>query len=97
MPVPPTAVLGSDGHKHLGYEVHLTNFYDSNGPLRLKELNVFLQDSSIPMVTYTGKEFASIAKLRPDENADGITVAAGSRVVLFLWITLPDGVDSVGV
>ena len=95
--MPPTAVLGSDGHKHLAYEVYLTNFYASNGPLRLTALSVFLHDSSIPVATYTGKELASIAKPRPDENADEIIVAAGCRVVLFVWITLPDGVDPVGV
>lgn len=89
VPMPPTAVLGSDGQKHLAYEVHLTNFYSSNGPLRLTDLSVVPQDSSTPLATYKGKELAGLAKPHPDENTDGITIPAGSRVVLFLWITLP--------
>jgi hypothetical protein len=71
--------------------MHLTNFYASNGPLHLNELSVFPQGSSIPLVTYKRKELAEIAKPRPEETAEGITLAAGSRTVLFLWITLPDG------
>jgi hypothetical protein len=92
VPMAPTPVKGSDGRMHLAYEMHLTNFYASNGPLHLDELSVFAQGSSTPLATYTGKELAEIAKPHPEETTDGITLAAGSRVVLFLWITLPDGI-----
>jgi hypothetical protein len=91
VPMAPTPVRGSDGRMHLAYEMHLTNFYASNGPLHMNELSVFPQGSSTPLATYKGKELAEIAKPRPEETADGITLAAGSRTVLFLWITLPDG------
>jgi len=91
VPMVPTPVRGSDGRMHLAYEMHLTNFYASNSPLHLNELSVFPQGSSIPLVTYKRKELAEIAKPRPEETAEGITLAAGSRTVLFLWITLPDG------
>ena len=91
VPMVPTPVRGSDGRMHLAYEMHLTNFYASNGPLHLNELSIFPQGSSIPLVTYKRKELAEIAKPRPEETAEGITLAAGSRTVLFLWITLPDG------
>ena len=91
VPMSPTPVLGSDGRMHLAYEMHLTNFYASNGPLRLNELSVFPQGSSTPLATYKGKELAEIAKPHPEETADGITLPAGSRTVFFLWITLPEG------
>lgn len=95
VPMVPTPVQGSDGLKHLAYEVHLTNFYSSNGPLRLTELSVFLQGSSTPVASYKGKELLGLLKSHPDETADGITLAAGSRTVLFLWVTLPGGVAPV--
>jgi hypothetical protein len=85
----------SDGLKHLAYEIHLTNFYSSNGPLRLTELSVFMQGTSTPVALYKGKELIELAKARPDDAADGITLAAGSRTVLFLWVTLPDGLTPV--
>jgi hypothetical protein len=91
VPMAPTSVLGSDGRMHLAYEMHLTNFYASNGPLHMSELSVFPQASSIPLATYRGKELAEIAKPRPEETADGVTLPAGARTVLFLWITLPAG------
>ena len=58
VPTSPTPVLGSDGRMHLAYEMHLTNFYASNGPLRLNELSVFPQGSSTPLATHKGKELA---------------------------------------
>ncbi len=92
VPMPPTPLKGSDGRIHLAYEMHVTNFYASNGALRLNKLSVLPKGSSTPLVTYKGKELAEIAKPHPDDTADGIALAAGSRTVLFLWITLPDGV-----
>jgi hypothetical protein len=61
----PTPVLGSDGRMHLAYEMHLTNFYASNGPLRLNELSVFPQGSSTPLATYKGKELAEKSEASP--------------------------------
>jgi hypothetical protein len=40
VPMAPTAVRGSDGRLHLEYELHVTNFYASNGPLHLSELSI---------------------------------------------------------
>lgn len=91
VPMVPTPVRGSDGRVHLEYELHLTNFYASNGPLHLNELSVFQEGSSTPLATFTGKELADIAKPRPEDAAGGVTLPAGSRTVFFLWITLPDG------
>lgn len=91
VPMVPTPVRGSDGRMHLEYELHLTNFYASNGPLHLSELSIFPEGSSTPLATYKGKELADIAKPRPEETPEGVTLPAGSRTVLFLWITLPGG------
>ena len=89
VPVAPTPVAGSDGLQHIAYEMHLTNFYASNGPLRLTELDVFAQGSSTPLAAYTGKALIALTRNHPDDNADAITLAAGSRAVLFVWLTLP--------
>ena len=86
----PTPVRGSDGHMHLEYELHVTNFYASNGPLHLSELSIFSEGSSTSLATYKAKDLADIAKPRPEETPDGVTLPAGGRTVFFLWITLPD-------
>lgn len=92
VPMAPTPVRGSDGRMHLEYELHVTNFYASNGPLHLSELSIFSEGSSTPLATYKAKELADIAKPHPEETPDGVTLPAGARTVFFLWITLPDGV-----
>jgi murein DD-endopeptidase MepM/ murein hydrolase activator NlpD len=92
VPMAPTPVRGSDGRMHLEYELHVTNFYASNGPLYLSELSIFSGSSSMPLATYKAKELADIAKPHPEETTNGVTLPAGSRTVFFLWITLPDGV-----
>lgn len=91
VPMAPTPVRGSDGRMHLEYELHVTNFYASNGPLHLSELSIFSESSSTPLATYKAKELADIAKPHPEETPDGVTLLAGSRTVFFLWITLPEG------
>ena len=91
VPMVPTPVRGSDGRMHLEYELHVTNFYASNGPLHLSELSIFSESSSTPLATYNAKELADIAKPHPEETSEGVTLPAGSRTVFFLWITLPDG------
>jgi len=101
IPMAPTPVAGSDGLQHIAYEMHLTNFYASNGPLRLTELDVFAQGSSTPLAAYTGKALIALTRARAGENADdraeAITLAAGSRSVLFVWLTLPaDSAPSKG-
>ena len=91
VPMAPTPVTGSDGLLHFAYEVHLTNFYAGNGPLRLTEFSVFAQGATTPLATYTGKSLLALVKSRSDDSADAIVVAAGSRAVLFVWLALPPG------
>jgi hypothetical protein len=92
VPMAPTPIRGSDGRMHLEYELHVTNFYASNGPLHLSELSIFSEGSSTPLAIYKAKELADIAKPHPEETSDAITLPAGGRTVFFLWVTLPDGV-----
>ncbi len=92
VPMAPTPIRGSDGRMHLEYELHVTNFYASNGPLHLSELSIFTEGSSTPLAIYKAKELADIAKPHPEETPDAITLPAGGRTVFLLWITLPDGV-----
>ncbi len=92
-PWTPQAVEGSDGVTHIGYELHITNFYASTGPLRLKALTVFAEPGGTAMASFSG---AQVDGLRADHPAAktaiaGVTIAGGKRTVLFLWIDLPRG------
>ena len=91
VPMAPTPARGSDGHMHLEYELHVTNFYASNGPLHLRELSVFAQGASSPLATYKANDLADIARPHLEKSSDAVLLPAGSRTVFFLWITLPDG------
>ena len=90
VPMVPTPVRGSDRHMHLEYELHVTNFYASNGPLYLSELSVFSSGASSPLAMYKANELADIAKPHLEKSSDAVILPAGSRTVFFLWITLPD-------
>lgn len=89
VPVSPALVKGSDGRAHAAYEMHVTNFYATSGPLRLTELRVFPQGSSDPVASYKGKELCALVKPKCAEGADAVTLPAGTRAVLFLWLSLP--------
>lgn len=92
VPHGPQIVVGSDGLAHLAYELHLTNFYQSTGTLVLKQLAVFANESREPLATFTAAQLPALLA-HPLQGLDtavsGIPIAAGRRVVLFVWLTLP--------
>ncbi|WDS35728.1 M23 family metallopeptidase [Pseudoxanthomonas sp.] len=91
-PRAPTPVVGGDGHTHLAYELHVTNYYRDTGVLRLQRIEVFADDDPTPLARFTGQELAQIVQPRPaDQDATQVPIAAGMRAVAFLWLTLPDG------
>ena len=93
--VNPALVEGSDGRAHVAYEMHVTNFYATNGPLRLTELRVYPRGSSDSVVSYKGKELCALVKPKCAEGADAVTLPAGTRAVLFLWLSLPKNAPAV--
>lgn len=92
VPLAPQPVTGSDGLVHVAYELHITNFYQSTGTLRLKQVNVFADGTSLVLARFTAAQVNSLLA-HPAEGADtlGVPLEAGKRVVLFLWLTLPSG------
>lgn len=94
VPYPPTPLVGSDGLTHLGYEVHITNFYASTGPLQLDRVEVFDDAAADPLVVYEGDQLADVlvhprAEVRSGEAR---SIAGGRRVVLYVWMTLRTGI-----
>ncbi|WP_375416722.1 M23 family metallopeptidase [uncultured Hymenobacter sp.] len=92
VPLAPQPVTGSDGLVHVAYELHVTNFYQSTGTLRLKRVTVFADGISLVLAHFTAAQVNSLLA-HPTEGVDtlGVPLEAGKRVVLFLWLTLPSG------
>ena len=73
VPFAPMLVEGSDGLTHLAYELHITNYYESTGALRLDRVREVLADTqNSPLLSFN----------------DGRMIQGGARTVLFIWITL---------
>jgi murein DD-endopeptidase len=98
VPTPPTPVR-SLGRTHLVYEVHLTNF--GRSPLTLRQLAVLAADrSDASIAAWDGTSLAQrLAVLGRAPSAAGPTreLPAGGRAIAFIWLTLPNGVDSVSL
>ncbi|MFD2871752.1 M23 family metallopeptidase [Mucilaginibacter ximonensis] len=87
----PAVIKGSDNRLHLAYELHITNFYHSTGPLTVKSLSVF-GDKSLPIIRFSD---VYLLKLLNSEEMPGkgedLIIPPGQRKVLFVWLTLPSG------
>ena len=92
VPLAPQLVTGSDGLVHAAYELHITNFYQATGTLRLKRVTVFADDTRLVLASFTAAQVNTLLA-HPAEVLDtvGVPLEAGKRVVLFLWLTLPTG------
>lgn len=92
IPHPPTAFEGTDHRLHLAYELHLTNFYESTGPLKLQSLSVFADASKLPIASFSGERLLDLltADDAPKTGTDLVLLPARFRV-LFVWISLPAG------
>jgi len=93
VPWEPRIVRGSDGRRHLAYELHVTSFDSGDGPLTLEKLLVFGDGGTQPLLTVQGADLdALLAKpVEAARGARGITIESGRRATLFLWLTLPEG------
>lgn len=90
VPFAPSAFTGSDGHVHLAYELHISNFYGDTGALAPQGLQVVADGDATPLLDW---DLAALAAQFRPTAADGAapSIAAGKRGILFVWITLPDG------
>lgn len=93
VPFAPTIFMGSDGLAHLAYELHITNFYTDTGPLAPLHLQVRSDTSDVPLLVLDRAQLRQQARPTPTE-ADALTIPAGKRLVIFIWITLPAGTVS---
>ncbi len=90
-PAPPRPTIGSDWARHLGYELHVTNFYAGTGALRLKRVSIFADRATIPIATFSGAALRALLSPNGDDppGTGDIVIAGGARVVLFVWLTEP--------
>lgn len=88
IPFAPAPFTGSDGARHLAYELHISNFYGDTGTLRPQRLQVFADSSASPLLDMDASALSTW--VRP-AAADGASpsIAAGKRLVVFVWLTLP--------
>ncbi|WP_430391662.1 M23 family metallopeptidase [Dyella sp. 20L07] len=90
VPFAPSPFVGTDGLRHLAYELHVTNFYGDTGSLVPLGLRVFGDQSETPLLTLTAKDLSTTIKPAPPEGKKA-SIAPGKRAVIYVWITLPQG------
>lgn len=90
VPFAPAPFTGSDGARHLAYELHLSNFYGDTGSLRPQGLQVFADNSPSPLLNMDASALSAWARPAAAEGTP-LSIAAGKRLVLFVWLTLPAG------
>lgn len=86
----PSVFRGSDDREHVAYELHVTNFYKDAGTLRLKKLSVFAQSPDKPIATLEGDALGGLLSKTNDDGTPlkEVVIPAGTRVVLFVWLTV---------
>ena len=86
--ISPTAFQGTDGKLHVAYELHVTNS-SAGGVLRLTELRVFTQGSIGAAASWKAQALCALVKPACPEGAAEVTIPAGERTVLLIWLSLP--------
>lgn len=90
VPVAPQVVPGSDGRRYVAYELHVTNFYRSTGPLLLWRVAVLAGGGAAPLASFEGAAVNQLLAHPADSVvARGVLLLAGQRAVLFIWLALP--------
>lgn len=86
----PTPFQGTDGKVHVAYELHLTNSSAAKESLKLTKLQVFTQGARAT-ASYEGHGLCALARPKCPEGAAQVTIPAGGRAVLLIWLSLaPD-------
>lgn len=90
VPFAPSALAGSDGARHLAYELHVTNIYADTGALKPQGLEVYADDATVPLARFSAVELATMTAPASAEPAP-LSIQGGRRAVIHVWITLPAG------
>jgi hypothetical protein len=90
------AVAGLDARRHIAGELLITNYHGDTGPLSLVRVEVFAGAAGPAIAVLDGDDLASRVshpgRLAGDRSqADARAIAGGEHVLLYLWVTLPDG------
>jgi hypothetical protein len=83
----PTAFQGTDGKVHVEYELHVTNSFATAESVELTELDVFAHGSTAAVASWKGQDLCALAKPNCAEGAGQVTILAGGRTVLFIWLS----------
>ncbi len=89
----PRVVHGSDGQRHLAYELRITSFQGDDDPMKLVRVTVFSHGGTAPLAMVEGAGIgALLSPQAPEgESRDGVPIAAGRSKTLFFWLTPPPG------
>ncbi|KAF1004849.1 MAG: hypothetical protein GAK28_03683 [Luteibacter sp.] len=90
VPFAPTPFRGTDDTEHLAYELHVGNYYGDTGPLVPESLDV-VDEQGHTLLHLDQAGVAAAIRPAPDDGKPPV-IAAGKRAVLFVWITLPEGI-----
>jgi murein DD-endopeptidase MepM/ murein hydrolase activator NlpD len=93
---PARAVTGLDARRHVAGELLITNYHADTGPLSLVRAEVFADGATAALAALEGDDLGSRVSHpgRPGGAAglaDARVIAGGEHVLLYLWVTLPDG------
>ena len=91
IPFAPHVVTGSDGKRHLAYEIRITSFQPDDDPLKLVRLATFTDSATTALSVVEGAGLQRLRNQPAAEGAprDGLPIASGRSLSLFLWLTLP--------
>ncbi len=88
VPFAPAAFAGSDGLRHLAYELHVTNFYGDTGTLVPRGLQVVADGDSAPLLVLDKAALAAWVRPAAADNQP-VSILPGKREIFFVWLTLP--------
>ena len=80
----PQAVQGTDGVRRLYYELDIGNYYVDTGTLRLTDVEVYADDATIPLASFSGAGLAPLLQPNRELEADNSLAIKGGRHTLIL-------------
>jgi len=87
----PRLVQGSDGQRHLAYELRITSFQADKAPLELVRIAVFSDKGTAPLATVEGAGIGALLAQQEEAPQDGVTIDSGQSKSFFFWLTPPQG------